>query len=174
MHTLCHDKQAVYSYRMKKLSQKWCVVALLQPVPEGAEFDWREWPLHVTIAPTFAIDRNSEEISSLLSKTLQGQSPVSLQAIEELEWAVKVMRLESTSEISTLHLKITEVLKESGAVFNEPQYIGKNFIPHVTAQKSGLVEVEDKITLDSFSLIDMFPNSDGLRRKVVKTFSLLG
>lgn len=158
---------------MQKLSQKWCIVSLLDPANDEFEFDWKDWPLHVTLAPTFAIDLSSAEIAALLDNLFAEQKAMATKAAEELTWASKVIRLERTEELQNLQLRTVEALTDNGAVFNEPQYVADNYIPHSTVQASGSLQIGDEVALSSFSLVDMFPDGDGARRKIVKTFKLM-
>lgn len=162
---------------MKKLSQKWCIVSLLQEVAVGTQFDWRDWPLHTTLAPTFAIDHDAAWLSMFLDK-FKDMGPLHTKAIKELSWkaeslrTIRVTQLDNVPSLQGLHDVIITELLESGAVFNEPQYIGPHYLPHVTVQKGASVEVGRDVIIDSISLVDMFPDGDGLQRKVIKTIFL--
>lgn len=157
---------------MQKLSQKWCIVSLLDDVSEGAQFHWKDWPLHVTLAPTFGIGFDSQQIVSLLEEVVKTQNALELKAAEETVWGSPVILLQKTVEIEQLHKQIIDMLEINGAVFNEPQYIGPHYLPHVTVQKGASVEVGRGVMINGISLIDMFPDGDGLQRKVIKTIPL--
>lgn len=54
-----------------KFTQKYTIVELFEDVPEGTQFLANSWPLHATIADTFAIDWDVptmiEKLTQLLS-----------------------------------------------------------------------------------------------------------
>jgi len=41
---------------MQQFTQKYTIIQLFKDIPEGTQFSASNWPLHVTIADTFAID----------------------------------------------------------------------------------------------------------------------
>ena len=161
----------------KKYTQKWCLVALLDDVEEGFSFHRSDWPVHVTLIG--AVDVTwSDELHQKLEELIQRQSEITTKAIKENHWGptgnVVVSELELTDKLNTFHMEIYELLSSHGATFNDPQYMGENYTPHSTVQKSGRVEIGGSVTLRSLSLIDMFPGEDGYMRKIVKTVQFAG
>ncbi len=150
---------------MEKFTQKWSLITLLEPIEEGIEFFWKDWPLHVTLAGVFAVDWAATGLFEKLSMVLASQKPVVVEAEEESYWGANneyhMMQLQKTPEIMALHNKIIEILKKSGAVFNEPQYVGDGFVPHSTLQKHARLHVGDVVRINGVTLVDMFPHGDG-------------
>ncbi len=156
-------------------TQKWSIVSFLEPVKEGTQFYWKDWPLHVTIASVFDVEW-SKELHDELQKIAEDQRPISLRAVEVGYWG-EVDRyhcaiLEKTPDIMSLHNKVFQLLKKHSATFNEIQYHGEGFVPHSTYQKHAHVSTDDTVTIGSFSIVDMFPNGDHLERVVTKTLQL--
>jgi 2'-5' RNA ligase len=158
---------------MQEFTQKWSLVAFLEPVQEGAEFFWRDWPQHVTLADVFAAEWSGAVLAEKLSTLLTDQQPMTLNAEAEARWGengeAHVMLLQKTPEIISLHSKIYDGLTNAGAVFNEPQYQGEGFVPHSTVQTHASLNPGSEIKIESISVIDMLPNNDGHQRKVLKT-----
>jgi hypothetical protein len=59
-----------------------------------------------------------------------------------------------------------------GAEYDEPKFMREHFRPHVTIQSNARLSDKQKISVSSFTLVDMYPNNDIERRKIVKTFKL--
>lgn len=143
---------------------------------EGAKFFWKDFPLHVTLAGIFAIDLNSLELFEKLSDLLQSQEPISSTAEAEANWGnngeILVMKLQKNDAITSLHDKIIDFLLKEGATFNEPQYEGDGYIPHATAQKHKCLNTGDLVQIIAVTIVDLFPDSNGYQRKILKTIDL--
>jgi 2'-5' RNA ligase len=153
--------------------QKWTIVSFIDPVKEGLEFNRKEWPLHITIACAGAFDMplNSEEFIVKLKPLISGYSPVKTSSTSfEQFGAHKVTILDKTKELNSLHKEVISLIESLGGSCGQPEYVLENFRPHCTVQKSGNLQLDTDVTLNSISLVDMFPNSNGLRRKVTKNF----
>jgi 2'-5' RNA ligase len=158
---------------MQKFTQKWCIVAFMEPVAEGRVFDWKQWPLHTTLAGVFAVDWDAHDLESQLEYIASTQSIVEVTATTDVYWGAggeyHVMLLEKTPALLELHMKIHALLYECGAVLNDPEFAGDGFVPHSTMQQHAYLKKGEKALLTSFSIIDMFPDQDGYKRKVVRT-----
>jgi 2'-5' RNA ligase len=158
---------------MEKLTQKWCIAAFFDELDEGYEFHRTEVPLHITLAGVFAIGDKSEEIYAKLSDLLIDQDSFTVTAGEDVLWGenndLRVVLIEKSKEMSLLLMKIYEHLLFNGAIFKEPQYEGQGHISHSTVQKTGRLNKGDKVLINKVSLVDMFPNNDGMRRRIAGT-----
>lgn len=77
-----------------------------------------------------------------------------------------MVELEKNPQLMQFYNRIHNLLLEAGAVFNEPQFEGKNYTPHSTIQKHGGLEIGETVVLDNLAIVDMFPNQDGYQRKI--------
>lgn len=158
---------------MKSFSQKYALIQLLENVPEGYEFAATDWPLHVTIVDVFAIDWTLEEMAKRLEIVSEdySQAHVSSTAQEDTffgeEKQVQVTLLERTDALKKLHYDVMSVLKLGGLRLNNPEFADDGFRPHATVQKSARLQKGDTVNFTHIALIDMFPNSDPYRRKVL-------
>lgn len=153
-------------------SQKYTLVHLFTPLQEGAEFHMADWPLHTTLADVFAIDRHEVKIDAQLAELALNTQAVEVSAVgESVLGTTPVVLLEKTAPLKQLHDNIVTLLEQNGVVFNSPEFTKDGFLPHCTIQKSGRLEIGDAISIDSISLVDMFPNDDWQQRKVLATFS---
>lgn len=163
---------------MTTFTQKYTLVQLLEEIEEGYEYSSSNWPLHTTIADTFAVDWDKDNLLAKLEALLAKHKVVTTKAANfeffGPEKQTKVTLLEINKELSQLHSSVMELLKNAGAVFNDPQFTGTGFLPHATVQPHAHLKKGDVVAFTGLSLIDMFPNSDPYRRKVLKTMKLLG
>jgi hypothetical protein len=158
---------------MEKLTQKWCIAAFFDELDDGYEFHRTEVPLHVTLAGVFAIDDTGTELFRKLQSLLSGIKSFEIHAGDTTRWGVKkeiqVVLIEKSSEMSKLLMQIYKFLIANGATFNQPEYEGPGHILHSTVQNSGRLHKGEVIQINKLSLVDMFPNNDGLRRRIVST-----
>ncbi len=161
---------------MQKFTQKWALITLLEPVAEGTEFFWKDFPLHVTLAGIFTISWDSTKLFHQLSALLVNDEPAVTKAEEEVYWGTDheyhVMKLQKTPEMMALHNKIVNELSKAGAVFDEPQYAGEGYIPHSTHTKHARLRKNDVVKINKVTIVDMFPHGDGYQRKILKTIKL--
>lgn len=158
---------------MYPYTQKYTLIQLFEDVQDGYEFTSNNWPLHSTIVDTFAIDWDVPTIISELEKIIIGRKSISTTAVGYTYFGsdqqIKVTLLNKTNDLSKLHYDIINHLNTGGLVLNTPQYALDGFLPHATVQKNARINIEDKVTFKSISLIDMFPNQDPYKRKIIKT-----
>ena len=158
---------------MQKLTQKYVLAYIINNFPNGYEYSAEDWPLHVTLADVFAIDGDPKDLINGLTKRLSSRQQVESKIVGE-EWfgqdkGVHVSLLDRTEELQELHETLLKVLSNYDVKFNNPEYINEGFRPHSTIQKNERFEINDIVTLDSVTLIDMFPNEDPYRRKILST-----
>ncbi len=154
-------------------SQKYCLVHFIEPISIGDVFQMADWPLHITLADVFAIDRTANNIDTKLKELLSTQPPVTVIAMQEaVLGTAEVVLLRNDKSILNLHEGIVRLLKANSATFNTPEFTLSGFLPHSTIQSSGRLHEGDGAIIDSITLIDMFPDEDWQRRKVLNTFKL--
>lgn len=154
--------------------QKYVLIHILEPVANNTQFSMYDWPLHVTISPRFAVDIEQKGFDADLSNLITDQKPVTTIVNKDASFGkdsqVHVSLLELTPQLFELHNELLDLLESYGAVFDEPKYSRSGYLPHVTVQKSGRVFEGDTITIDSLTLVDMFPDQDIKQRKVLKNY----
>ena len=156
-------------------SQKYCLVWFINPVKIGDEFEMTDWPIHVTVADVFAIDRRGNDIDTKLAELLAKQPPVTTHATEEATLGTTpVVLAERNDNLLALHTRIVDLLASNHAEFNTPKFTREGFLPHCTTQKVGRLNSGDELKIDTVTLVDMFPNDDWQQRKVLRTFKLQG
>lgn len=161
---------------MQRFSQKYAIVQLLEDLPEGYEYDWKNWPLHVTLADVFAMEWPINMLCDKLEKFASLQPTFSTTALGDAFFGtdkdIRVVLVDKTKELSDLHMRLVQLLEGGNVTFNNPQYTLGGFLPHSTVQPNTRLHKSDIVPLNALTIIDMFPSEDPYRRKIIKTFPL--
>lgn len=162
---------------MENFTQKYCIVAFLETVDEGHEYSYTSWPLHVTLADVFDVHCSKEALIAAFKGFLPDQKSAHSEAMDDTffgqEKNIQVTLLQKSESLLSLHKNLLAELANLDAVFNDPQYMGEGFTPHVTVQRHARVHKNESLRVTSLSLIDMYHLSDGYHRNVLKTTHLL-
>lgn len=154
-------------------SQKYVLAHFIDPAETGTLFPMSDWPVHVTLADVFAVDRHGKSIDEKLASLFAKTPAVETVALkDDILGTTPVILLDKTSRLVNLHTAIVSLLRENGATFNTPEFTMEGFLPHSTIQKSGRIHAGDAVMVDSVSLVDMFPGSDWTQRRVLTTFPM--
>jgi hypothetical protein len=160
---------------MEQLTQKYCLISLLEPVKEGsdAKFSWKDWVLHVTFAGVHFADWKNEELIDEFNKLVQSIDYFEAKTLYQDKLGdAEVILVDKTKSVLQLHNVILDFLDSHNAVFNNPEWNRQNYIPHSTIQKHAQVSENSNIIIDNIALVDMFPDGDGYMRKIIKLFKL--
>lgn len=161
---------------MEKLTQKWAVLSFLEDIEEGAVFHYTDFPLHVTLAGVFAVEKTGYELAEELKRLLANRSSFVIEADEKAMFGahedISVMKIKKNTDLMSLYSDIYKWLENAGATYNSPEYQGAGYAPHSTFQKKSSLKPGEKRLLESVSLIDLFPNNNGHQRKIFKTIHL--
>jgi len=161
-----------------KFTQKYAIVQLFEDMPVGTQFSSNTWPLHATIADTFAVEWDAETLASELKKALTSY-PAAVSIAEDdvffgADGEVRVTLLQKTDNLLALHREVIKVLKNGGWKPNDPQFALEGFLPHATVQKHARLHKGEKVSFTTLAVIDMFPESDPYQRRVVETVAMSG
>lgn len=161
---------------MRQFTQKYTIIQLFEDVPEGTQFSASSWPLHATIADTFAIDWDVPTMIEKLTELLSTHAPATSVVEEDRffggEGQVQVALLRKTDGLVKLHYDVIELLEQGGWKPNNPQFAKEGFLLHSTVQKHVRLNKGDEVTFNALTVIDMFPGGDPYQRKVVKTIRI--
>lgn len=131
----------------------------------------KDWPLHLTVADVFSLYKENTKIVSKFEELLSGVKPIKLTSEKEsLLGTAPVILFKHSHDIYRLHIKLVDLLVDNGAVFNSPEFTRAGFIAHSTIQHKNRLELDKEYLLDSLSLVDMFPDEDWEKRRVINTF----
>lgn len=163
---------------MAKFTQKYAIIQLFEDMPEGTQFDWKNWPLHTTIADVFASNWNvstmAEKLTELLSHHAQATSVAEGDTFFGDDGQVQVVLLKKTDSLVKLHFDVIELLEQGGWKPNDPQFAKEGFLPHSTVQPHARLNKGDEVAFNTLSIIDLFPNDNPYQRKLVATIKIGG
>lgn len=142
----------------------------INPLATGCRFGMSEWPLHITLADVFAVDRQGSDIDSKLTHLCKQKAAIIIKAANDSKLGeTPVVIFDKSDELFKLHSDIISLLEESRAIFNKPDFTKSGFVPHSTIQDGKRLGIGDRVVIDSISLVDMFPDNNWQQRKVLAT-----
>ncbi|MET3806044.1 hypothetical protein ABIB25_003053 [Nakamurella sp. UYEF19] len=168
------------------------VVLPLRRLEVGEAFALRDWPLHVTVAPTFVLDGPARDAGSddgcmldsavldsavleMVSAAIEGPlvecpSLRLLAAGDEgfgRSGAIPVTVVEPSVELDALHHLLVAALSDLGARFDDPEFTGSGYRAHVTVRQGRRVDTGDVLEPTQAVIVDMEPQGDARLRRVV-------
>ena len=153
-------------------SQKYAIVAFLEPIEVGVAFNMTDWPQHITIVDVFAVEHD-ENLNQLLAGLIAQHLRIHLTIGHEATLGTTdVLIVNKNDKLQDLHDEVVNLLESNGAVFNNPEFTHQGFLPHSTIQKAGNLKSGDNITISTLALVDMFPDGNWQHRKVLACFEL--
>lgn len=142
--------------------------------PSQLEFPASNWPLHITLLG----NHNTPTLEYKLVKSLDSfvktcsafEVLVEDEAMFGIQKDILVSKLKINKEILNLHKGLKDVLDINGANYDNPSFIGQGYQPHSTVQKDSRLNANQTVLINSFSLVDIAPDGNTSKRKVIKTF----
>lgn len=160
----------------RHFTQKYAIVQFFDPVDEGFEYSSDNWPLHSTIVDTFAINWSVNEMVAQLTGLLCRHAPAYSITEEDRLFGengdIRVTLLDRSESLVALHLNVVTALERGGLILNDPQFARDGFLPHATVQKYSRLNKGDRVRFTVLSIIDMFPDADAYKRRVLKTIEI--
>ena len=161
---------------MQKFTQKYTIVQFFDDIDEGYEYSSDSWPLHSTIVDTFAIDWSVDEMASRLKDTLKNHATADSVAGDGRffgdQGQVQVVLLNRSDSLVELHQDVLTALEDGELKLNDPQFARDGFLPHATVQKHARLKKGDRVQFTALSIVDMFPDEDPYKRKVLRTITV--
>ena len=161
---------------MQKFTQKYTIVQFFDDIDEGYEYSSDSWPLHSTIVDTFAIDWSVDEMASRLKDALKNHATADSVAEDDRffgdQGQVQVILLNRSNSLVELHQDVLTALEDGGLKLNDPQFARDGFLPHATVQKHARLNKGDRVQFTALSIVDMFPDEDPYKRKVLRTITV--
>ena len=161
---------------MQKFTEKYTIVQFFDDIDEGYEYSSDSWPLHSTIVDTFAIDWSVDEMASRLKDTLKNHATADSVAEDDRffgdQGQVQVVLLNRSDSLVELHQDVLTALEDGELKLNDPQFARDGFLPHATVQKHARLKKGDRVQFTALSIVDMFPDEDPYKRKVLRTITV--
>lgn len=157
------------------MSQKYVIVHFIDVKSVPHDFPMSQWPLHVTLLANFQISK-LEHLKDRLKDLSLRTKPFEIKADGEAlfgpQESVAVSLIHPNDNIKGLHGGLLELTTKLGAVFDEPVYTADGYRPHATIQLMDRLQDQQVLTLNNFTLIDMYPGEDIKQRQVIETYQL--
>jgi hypothetical protein len=154
------------------------VVLPLQPLTVGEGFSLSDWPLHVTVAPTFVVAVDLDAVIAAIAPVLRPQPPLRERVGHDEGFGrsgkIGVSVVVPSRGLGDLHVRLVAALTAIGAVFDDPEFIGAGYRAHVTKTRRAQSAPGDVLTLGQAAIVDMEPEGDGRLRRVVWAIPLTG
>jgi hypothetical protein len=152
------------------------VILPLLPLVVGDAFTLREWPLHLTVAPTFVIEGGLLAMLPAVAPILTAQPALRLRVGPEAGFGhaldVPVSLVEPAVELTRLHTGLVVALLAVGARFDDPEFVGDGYRPHITLKGVAALPPGDHLNLAQAAVVDMAPAGERRVREVVWTAEL--
>lgn len=156
--------------------QEFGLTVFLEERPVGFEFDASEWLLHITLIDSFEIAMETPKLVNLLNDLLSSTKEIHTRAVKMDYFGpnkdILVARLKNTKELQDLHNSLVKLLEVNNATFKREYILKENYKPHVTITATESVNVNDKITVKTVSLIDKNAVNNPSLRKVIANINL--
>jgi 2'-5' RNA ligase len=157
------------------MSQKYVIVHFIDKYKVPNEFPATKWPLHVTLLANFTITKHLEDLRAALKSYSQNCESFNIVAHGETLFGPKqnigVSLIQPNDDIKQMHAALSEIASNFGAVFDEPAFMGEGFRPHATIQINSRLTNNQTVSLTDFTLVDMYPNEDINRRRIIETYT---
>jgi len=158
------------------MSQKYVIVHFIDISKVPSEFPYTEWPLHVTLLANFTISQPLEKLIEKLELYAQEIEPFEIMSDGEDSFGpnqnVAVSLIRPSESIRKVHADLTAISESLGAEFDEPKFMGEGFRPHATKQINSRLADKQTLVMNNFTLVDMYPENDINRRRIIKTYEL--
>lgn len=152
------------------------VLALpLEGLSVGAGYSVREWPLHLTVVPTFEIAASARAVLDTVSRLVPRHPLVCVTGAIELFGArntVPAATVVHSAELAATHEALVAAVVESGGRLDNPQYTGARYRPHVTSTRVRSIDPGVSMSLGQLVLVDMTPEPGTGHRCVVGAVEL--
>jgi len=159
------NKYAIFHIIDKKMQQQYKV---------SPEFLPSEWPLHLTLLGNFTTNAPIEHIINALTSYTENIKPFEIAVGDESLFGtnedILVSVLQTNGAIKKLHNGLKGIMGAQEAIYDNSDFVGAGYNPHVTVQETARLNIGQKILVGDITLVDMEPNGDSSKRRVVRTF----
>jgi len=159
------NKYAIFHIIDKKMRQRYKV---------SPEFLPSEWPLHLTLLGNFTTNAPIEHIINALINYTENIKPFEITVGNESLFGINedilVSVLQTNGAIKELHNGLKGIMDAQEAIYDNSNFVGTGYNPHVTVQETTRLNTGQKILVGDITLVDMEPNGDSGKRRVVRTF----
>ena len=136
------------------------ICAFVKQQPAGYEF--KDWPLHITIVPWFRLNIPSTQLAELLQKRYIGSHSFIVAVLDEAQFGYKkrkLVNLVTAPELIRLEGQTRRLLHANKAwIVDEADKTRSSFRPHVTALSVGRLRQGDSFSCNCLYIISQHGN----------------
>ncbi|MBI5161849.1 MAG: 2'-5' RNA ligase family protein [Micrococcales bacterium] len=133
------------------------VVAFLDDLPLGAEFEPGEQPVHLTLVPRTSTDAELGQLEAAIESALAAFGPLEIEGGDDELFGpdhdVEVTLVEDDGTLASVHRELLRALRPLGMRVLAPPFVGAGFRPHVTVRGDERIERGERLTLDAVALL---------------------
>ena len=122
----------------------------------GYEFLSDNIPLHLSHVDSFEVELTAEQLAKKLSASLTYQKTLQVKVLRDAcygpEKDILVAELELTPDLSSLHIRIMDMLTQVGAIFKNPHFHNDGYSPHISIYENRRVSIGEVVTIDQVSI----------------------
>jgi 2'-5' RNA ligase len=154
------------------MAHKYVIVHMIETGAYPDQFPFHRWPLHLTLLANFTLPVDVDLLIKRLEVLAARVRPLDIRLGAEAMFGAAgnvVVRLAEVSPgLQELHLSLIAVGSELGLTYDGVQFMGAAFRPHVT-MRGRRVPRGYAFKLANMSLVDLAPDDNPRRRRVIKT-----
>ncbi len=152
------------------------IATLFEHVPDGYEFTNSEIPLHLTHVDVCEVDMEPAVFVTVLRNYLSSVEAFEIVPTEDAFLGpaadIPVTRIAQTPELMAFHVGLMDFLRGCGALFDNPQYSGDNYLPHITMQGARRVPLNHTLSVSSVSIGNKRTDVDSPPNRIIATIAL--
>lgn len=160
---------------------RFAVVAFLDDVALDAEFDADGLPLHVTLLGAASTDADLDQVVTAVEAAYSSHGVFraeggddELIGAEEVEATLVI----DDGDLADAHLALVVDLRDLGVRVDDPSLVGRRYRPFVAVaddpdDRAGRIERGERLELRAVAVLDLAPDGDRDRVRVVDQFPLL-
>lgn len=155
---------------------RFAVVAFLDEVALGAEFDSDALPLHVSLFGAARSDADPDQIVAAVEAAYASYGPVEATGGDDETLGagqVEVTLLDDADELVEAHLTLVLLLRELGVRVDDPSTVAGSYRPHVPVAPEERIDRGERLELRAIAVLDVAPDGHDGRVVVLHQFPLI-
>lgn len=160
---------------------RFAVVAFLDEVALEAEFDVDALPLHLTLLGAASTDADLDQVVSAVEAAYAPGGVIEavggdddLVGADEREATIVV----DDGRLTDAHLELVVALRDLGVRVDDPTLVGRRYRPFVAVaddpdDRASRIDRGERLELRAVAVLDLAPDGDRSRVRVVEQFPLL-